>query len=413
MAYVRPLFKRGSKPGDPGRRPIGYEVRYRDGDGVLRTKGGFRRRREADAWAADLETSRTHGMLIPHSRSSTRLGEVADEWLASIQGRRRPKTVDGYEKLLKVHVRPAFGRRSVGSIAYADVDRFVRSIEALGRRPATARNAFFVLKMVLDHAVRSGRLRHNPCAGVNLPSPGSPEMLFLTASQVRVLAAAVDERWPSKRRRHPDAPPPYGLLIEFAAFTGLRSGEIAALRIGDVDLRAGTIRVSRSAAMVRGRWVEGEPKTKAGRRSVVINAALAERLVSHLGDRILDRDGYVFAAPDGARLNYGTFYSLHFKPTVAAVLPPHLHGLRFHDLRHSYASLLVAEGAHPKEMAELMGHSSVQITLDRYSHMMPHMAATLAERLDATYRGAEPAAADLSGPDAEILHVPPSTEARM
>jgi len=91
----------------------------------------------------------------------------------------------------------------------------------------------------------------------------------------------------------------------------------------------------------RGRWVEGEPKTKAGRRSVVVNRALADRLVNHLGDRLLDREGYVFAAPDGTRLNYGTFYSLHFKPGVAAVLPAHLHGLRFHDLRHSYASLLV------------------------------------------------------------------------
>jgi len=238
-------------------------------------------------------------------------------------------------------------------------------------------------------------------------------MLFLTASQARLLAAAIDDRWPTKRRRHHEAPPPYGLLVEFAAFTGLRSGEIAALRIGDVDLRAGTIRVSRSAANVGGEWVEGEPKTKAGRRTVVINRALADRLIAHLGDRILERNGYVFAAPDGTRLNYGSFYSLHFKPAAAAVLPEHLCALRFHDLRHTYASLLVAEGAHPKEMAELMGHSSVQITLDRYSHMMPHMAATLAERLDATYRGAEPAPADLSGPDAEILHVPPSTEARV
>jgi integrase len=390
MAYVRPVFDRKLTPGDPRRRPIGYEVRYRDGDGVQRTKGGFRRRRDADAWASDLETSRHQGTLVPHSHGSTRLVDVADEWLASIQDRRRPKTVDGYEKLLNVHVRPAFARRSVGSITYADADRFVRSIEAAGRRPATARNAFFVLKMVLDYAVRSGRIRHNPCSSVDLPSPASPEMLFLTATQVRTLAAAVDDRWSSRRRRNADAPPPYGLLIEFAAFTGLRAGEIAALRVGDLDLRAGTIRVARSAAIVRGRWVEGEPKTKAGRRTVVINRAIAERLACHLQPRILDRESYVFAGTDGNRLNYGTFYSLHFKPGVAAVLPADLHGLRFHDLRHTYASLLVAEGAHPKEMAELMGHSSVQITLDRYSHMMPHMAATLADRLDATYRSAEP-----------------------
>ena len=149
MAYVRPVYDRKLRPGDPRRRPIGYEVRYRDGDGVQRTKGGFRRRRDADAWASDLETSRHQGTLVPHSQGSTRLVDVADEWLASIQDRRRPKTVDGYEKLLNVHVRPAFGRRSVGSITYADADRLVRSIEAIGRRPATARNAFFVLKMVL------------------------------------------------------------------------------------------------------------------------------------------------------------------------------------------------------------------------------------------------------------------------
>ncbi|MGH9039937.1 MAG: tyrosine-type recombinase/integrase [Acidimicrobiia bacterium] len=107
-------------------------------------------------------------------------------------------------------------------------------------------------------------------------------------------------------------------------------------------------------------------------------------------DRLLDRDGYVFSAPAGGPINYATFYGLHFKPAVRAALPDHLCRLRFHDLRSTYATLLVEQGAHPKEMAELLGHSSVQITLDRYSHVMPHMAAALAERMDAVYRAAEP-----------------------
>src|SRR5206468_11216091 len=134
----------------------------------------------------------------------------------------------------------------------------------------------------------------------------------------------------------------------------------------------------------------GEPKSRAGRRTVFLNEALAERLRDHLADRVLDRDGYVFAGRGGGPLNYGTFYSGYFKPAVRQTFPERLHGLRFHDLRHTYASLLVEQGAHPKEMAELMGHSSVQITLDRYSHLMPHMAAALAERMDAAYRAAEP-----------------------
>ena len=74
MAYVRPIFDRKTKPGDPGRRPIGYEVRYRDNDGVQRTKGGFRRRRDADAWASELESRRHRGTMITHSQSAARFG---------------------------------------------------------------------------------------------------------------------------------------------------------------------------------------------------------------------------------------------------------------------------------------------------------------------------------------------------
>lgn len=389
MAYIRPVHDR--KAGGKGHsKPIGYEVRYRDADGVQRTKGGFRRKRDAEAYAVDVESSRNQGTLIPHERASARFNEVAAAWLASIDGRRKPKTVDGYRGLLEVHVLPAFGTRRVGSITYGDADRFVRSIEELGRKPGTVRNAFFVLKMVLDYAIRDGNIRTNPCADVDLPSPQSPEMLFLTGAEVRTLATAIDERWAAlyAGRTGASATPPYGLLVETAAFTGLRAGELAALRMANLDLRAGTARVVSSVSIVRGRRVEGIPKTRAGRRTVVVNRALCERLRAHLGDRLLDREALVFTEPNGTPLKFGSFYSQRFKPAVRAVLPEHLHGLRFHDLRHTYATLLVEQGAHPKEMAELMGHSSVQITLDRYSHVMPRMTSVLAERIDSAYRNA-------------------------
>jgi integrase len=315
----------------------------------------------------------------------------AAAWLESIESRRKPKTVEGYERLLRVHVLPAFGSRRVGSITYGDVDRFVRSIEGLGRKAGTVRNAFFVLKMVLDYAIRDGNLRVNPCVDVDLPSARSPEMLFLTGVQVRALASAIDERWAALRaRRTTGGPAPYGLLVEMAAFTGLRAGELAALRMANLDLRRGTVQVVSSASMVRGRRTEGPPKSRAGRRTVIVNRALCDRLRAHLGDRLLDREALVFTEPYGTPLKFGSFYSQRFKPAVRAVLPQHLHGLRFHDLRHTYASLLVEQGAHPKEMAELMGHSSVQITLDRYSHVMPRLTSALADRMDHAYRDAAP-----------------------
>ena len=382
MAWVHPVYDRTVRGHSNGGKPIGYEVRYRDADGRQRTKGGFRRKRDAEAFAVDVESSRQQGTLIPHGRASARFDEVAAAWLESIDSRRKPKTVEGYERLLHVHVLPAFRHRKVGSIAYGDVDRFVRSIEALGRRPGTVRNAFYVLKMVLDYAIRDGNLRVNPCLDVDLPSAQSPEMLFLTGAQVRTLASAIDERWAARG--------PYGLLVETAAFTGLRAGELAALRMSNLDLRRGTVRVVSSASIVRGRRVEGPPKSRAGRRTVIVNRALCDSLRSHLGDRLLDRDALVFTEADGTPLKFGSFYSQRFKPAVRAVLPVHLHGLRFHDLRHTYASLLVEQGAHPKEMAELMGHSSVQITLDRYSHVMPRMTSALADRMDHAYRDAAP-----------------------
>lgn len=265
MAYIRPVYNRRSSKDDPTRKPVGYEVRYRDGNGVQRTKGGFRRKRDAEAYLVQLESSRHQGTLIPHSEGGVPLGVVADAWIRSIHGRRKPKTVDSYEKLLDLHVRPAFGSRRVASITYADVDAFVRSVERRGRRPGTVRNAFFVLKMVLDYAIKDGKINVNPCQGVELPSPASPEMLFLTAAEVRRLAAALDARSRQRARHRDGLPPPYGLLVEFAAFTGLRAGEIAALRVDRVDLRAGTVFVNRSASTVKGVLVEGEPKTKAGR----------------------------------------------------------------------------------------------------------------------------------------------------
>ena len=225
MAYIRRVYDRKSR-GQPSRgKPIGYEVRYRDPDGIQRTKGGFRRRRDAEAYAVEVESSRQQGTLIPHQRASTLYDEVATAWVLSIESRRKPKTVEGYRRLLRVHVLPAFGSRRVGSITYGDADRFVRSIEALGRKPGTVRNAFFVLKMVLDYAIRDGLIRVNPCLDVDLPSAQSPEMLFLTRAQVRSLASAIDGRWMAlqARRKTSDGPAPYGLLVETAAFTGLRS----------------------------------------------------------------------------------------------------------------------------------------------------------------------------------------------
>jgi integrase len=256
------------------------------------------------------------------------------------------------------------------------------------------RNVFFVLKMALDYGIKSGRIRVNPCAGVELPSARSPKMLFLTADDVAILATAVGARTVS-HRPSPKTRPPFGLVVRFAAYTGLRAGEIVGLRVEDLNFLTRSVHVRRSVSMVEGQLREEAPKTAASGRIVGVPAALWAELVEYVGPRRDDPAGPVFLSHRGGPFNHNVFYLSYFKPAVREVLPKRLHGLRFHDLRHTYASLLVEMGAHPKEMAERLGHSSVQITLDRYAHLMPHMDAALTERLDDSYRGAvaKPAAA--------------------
>ncbi|MCA1833220.1 MAG: tyrosine-type recombinase/integrase [Actinomycetota bacterium] len=361
-----------------GKRGTRYEVRYRAQiNGRWKWRGKtFARKEDARSFLATVSADIVRGDFIDPKRAETRFRDVAEAWRSTLSRDRKEKTIRVYESDLRVHVSPSFGDMSVGAITYADIDAWIRSMEAKGSRPGTIRNAYKVVKQVLDYAVKDGRLRSNPCAGVTLPKAANVEMLFLSAEQVATLAAEVPVR--------------YQTLVRFAAYTGLRAGEITALRMKDVDWKTGDVRVTKTLTHFGGTFAETEPKTKAGRRTVTMPRFVFEELKTFVGDRKLDRAAYVFGTATPMR--HGNFYRRHFRPAVLRAFAdrPDLQPLRFHDLRHTFASFLVAQGAHPKEMAELMGHSSVQITLDRYSHVMPHLGAALAERLDDAYADAKP-----------------------
>lgn len=128
---------------------------------------------------------------------------------------------------------------------------------------------------------------------------------------------------------------------------------------------------------------------------------LVERLREHLGDAAPDTP--VFPAPQGRPMRHSNFYQRIVKPTVRTTLPQHLHAVRFHDLRHTNAALLIAEGGHPKAIQQRLGHSSITVTLDRYGHQFPPLDDALADALDATYRTMEDARRSLSGPSDDGL----------
>jgi integrase len=353
-----------------------WELRYYDSHGGNRRKR-FHTREGALDFKAKLRVDKREGRFINPTRQNTLFKDVAEDWYGSRERDTKPKTISGYGQILN-RVEEHFGKKRVGFITPDDVNDWVQELIDDGKAPGTIRNSYRVLKMVMDFAVRHQYIAANPCVGITLPRNQPREMLFLTAEQVNQLAEEVGE--------------PNGLIVKFAAFTGLRAGEIAGLRMK--DLSKNSLRVRQSIAEVNGELIEGEPKTKAAKRTVGIPAFVLAELKDYIGDRANDPEAFVFVGSRlGGMWRHSNWYARVFRPAVASLVeegtwPKELAGLRFHDLRHTYASYLVAIGAHPKQMAEVMGHSSVQITLDRYAHLFPHMLDALTKRLDEEYRPA-------------------------
>jgi integrase len=351
------------------RKPSGrWEARYRDPDGQQRGKT-FVTKTAAQEFLDRVGVDIRRGEYVDPNRGRVPVESVGDDWVASLV-HLKPKTLLDYESALRRHVLPRLGGVAVGKVDQRRVRRFIADLLDDGVSAARVRKAVGTLKQVLDLAVEDGLIRTNPCDGIKLPRMNQQEMHFLTAEQVAVLAAAM--------------PTQYQLLVTFAAYTGLRAGEIAALRTRHIDLDRGKVMVVTAVSEVRGRLVEQDPKSYSSKRSVSLPAFLVDALADRL-DRA-SMSAPVFTAPGGGQLRHGNFYNRIFKPTVKATLPTDLRRARFHDLRHTHAALLIAQGAHPKAIQYRLGHSSITVTLDRYGHLFPALDDALTDGLDATYR---------------------------
>ncbi|MCU1450864.1 MAG: xerD [Acidimicrobiales bacterium] len=348
----------------------------------------FGTKADANLWLSTVQTDQTRGDFLDPNLTHRPFWEWADEWLTGLHV--KPNTRVAYEASLRNHVLPTFEHRPIGSITYRDCKQFVDDRAAAGLAAGTVGEARKVLRLVLREALRADAIRRNPADGLRVPRGPRQEMVFLTPDQVFALAAAVAS--PPRPKRHPvKTHPSYGLLVRFAAFTGLRAGEIAALRVGSVNLLHRWAEVAESASEVHGALVYGPPKTYA-RRRVELPASLCAELEGHLSTRPGDPHALVFTAPDGGPLRYMNWYSRFYKPAVTrAGLDPRT---RFHDLRHTAAAMMIAEGAHLLVVKERLGHSSISVTADRYGHLYPSLEAALTVRLDASYRVAQAARID-------------------
>src|SRR2546425_654860 len=215
----------------------------------------------------------------------------------------------------------------------------------------------------------------NPADAVEPPRQRRLDMPVLSPAAVQLLIAAADQT-------------PYGAIVHMAAMTGLRMGELLGLRWQDVDLEQGLLHVQQTVQRVTGQaFMFREPKTSKSRRAVALPASTVGRLRQQRQRQLEERlelgpayrdYGLVFATPIGTPIDASNLR----RAWLRVVHEAGLSGLRFHDLRHVHASLLLQQGTHPKVVSERLGHSGIGITMNLYSHVMPVLQAEAAARLD-------------------------------
>lgn len=284
-----------------------------------------------------------------------------------------------YAALLERYVEPPLGAKRIADVQPFDVQSLYNEMQERGLSSRTVRYTHAVLASALKQAVRWRMLRHNPCEGVELPRLASREMRALTPEEAaRFLEAASQDRW--------------GIFFLMALTTGLRPSESLGLRWSDVDLERGVLGVQRSLiwrSYRDGDWYFSEPKTTRSRRQMPLPASLWRALAEHkrkqaeerlkAGPRYKSLD-LVFATRTGKPLMPHNINRQHFKPLLEeAKLPA---SIRLYDLRHSCATLLLAANEHPKVVSERLGHASVTLTLDTYSHVLPSMQQAASDKME-------------------------------
>jgi integrase len=374
------MSRRAHGEGQVRQRPDGrWEGRYHTHDGHRRSVFG---RTKADALTRlhDATAARDRGTLPAPSRET--VGSFLTTWLAGAQPSLRPMTFQSYDSIVRTQLVPRLGRVVLSRLKPQQVQQTEAGMLAEGLSPKYVRNVHGVLHRALDRAVQWHTLAVNPSDGVDLPHRAPREMNALDVDQARaVLEEAVrDEE--------------LGALWVLMLTTGMRQGEILALRWRDVDLDAGRLSVMANSVRLSKRTrgllgltsaepVRGDPKTARSRRVIEMPELAVEALRRRRqGTKVIALNGLVFTRPDGRSLAVPTVYSSWHRLLERAGVPK----VRPHDARHTCATLMLGQGVHPKLVSEMLGHATVAITLDLYSHATATMHREAARTLDALLR---------------------------
>jgi integrase len=363
------MGKRGNGEGSITRRSDGrWMARYmvHTADGPKRKYIYGKTRQEVAEELSKALSDRASGFVF--DAGTLTLGGYLDRWLShSVRGSVRQRTFERYEQIARVHIKPTLGRIKLKAITPTHVRGLYREKLDDGLAPRTVQYIHTTLRKALKEAVQDGLIPRNAADAVKAPRPAKKEINPLAPEQARIfLEMASGDRFEA--------------LYLLAIHCGLREGELLGLKWDDLDLEAGTLSVRRTLSETKELGRIFEPPKNGKGRSIKLTPGAIEALRGHLqcqldeieraGDRYQDQ-GLVFPSRAGTPMNAKNLTARSFKPLlIKACLP---HSVRLHDLRHTCATLLFRRGVHPKIVQELLGHATISITLDTYSHVLPNM----------------------------------------
>jgi integrase len=303
------------------------------------------------------------------------LSEFLSRWLeGTVKLSRAPTTYASYEGVVRNHISNCIGGIRLQLLEPLQVQNLYSVMEKKGASARMRQLTHAVLHKALDQAVRWHLLRYNPSDAIERPKVPRKEMTVLSQQQMQTLMSIT-------------RPHRLWALFVMAITTGMRQGELFGLMWGDIDVDAGTVFIQRTLEEIDGRFRTKDPKSAKSRRRVELPAVAIEALHEHR--KRMFREGHiagpVFCDHRGGWLRKSNFIRQVFKPMLQKAGLPEV---RFHDLRHSHATMLLTLGENPKVVQERLGHSQISLTLDTYSHVLPTVQRAAAAKIDQAFRKA-------------------------
>jgi len=308
---------------------------------------------------------------VPADAGRATLGEYLERWLEdAVRPSVAPSTWRVYSGLVRNHIAPVLGGQPLGRLSPQHLQHLQAEMERRGASPRLRQMVYVVLRTALAQALKWQLISRNPCDAVPRPRAPRKEIRYLDADEARrLLAAAEGDRLEA--------------LCVVAVSTGMRQGELLGLQWGDVDFENSMLTVRRQLLeSPDGSLDLGQPKSARSRRSVALPEVALAALRKHR-----ERSGtlplpsaLVFTDTRGGPLRKSNLIRRWFCPLLERAGLPRI---RFHDLRHTHATLLLVQGVNPKVVQERLGHSQIAITLDTYSHVSPNLQREAAHELDA------------------------------